>query len=199
MLAAVGVGRELLVTILDPAYRPAGFHCQPGDADFLGQQDALVAKAPAHIGRHHADATLVYAQAFGQTGAHDVRHLRRGVDGELLEPAVIPGEHAATFHRRHRLARGADAPLHADGRSALDVAKVSIDQGFQKNIVAPLLMHQRGRGVDRRDHVGHRRQCVVIDLNQGGEIFGVGARGGDTHRHHLTNLAYFAAGKHRLR
>ena len=44
----------------------------------------------------------------GEAVAHDVRHLRAGVERELVEPVVEGGDDAAAFHRRHALARGRD-------------------------------------------------------------------------------------------
>ena len=76
VLAAIGAGGQMLAAILDPAHRMAAAHRQPRQADFLRQQDALVAEAAADIGRDDADLALLDAEAFGQAVAHDVRHLR---------------------------------------------------------------------------------------------------------------------------
>ena len=96
VLAAVGVGGELLAPVLDPAHRAAAAQREPGEADFLGQQDALVAEAAADVGRDHPDLALVEAEAFGEAGADDVRHLRGGVHHQLPERG---GPSAATTPR----------------------------------------------------------------------------------------------------
>ena len=51
VLAAVGAGDEMLAAILGPAHGMAAAHRQPGQANLFRQQDALVAKASADIGR----------------------------------------------------------------------------------------------------------------------------------------------------
>ena len=80
VLAAIGAGDQMLAAVLDPAHRMAAAHRQPAEADFFGEQDALVAEAAADIGRDHADLAFVESEAFGKPGAHDVRHLAGGID-----------------------------------------------------------------------------------------------------------------------
>ncbi len=116
MLAAIGAGAQMLAAILDPAHRMAAAHRQPRQADFLGQQNALVAETAADIGRDDADVAVIEPETSRQAGAVDVRHLRRAVDGELLEPAAPCRHHAAPFQRRHRLPRGADLAGDLDRR-----------------------------------------------------------------------------------
>ena len=116
MLAAIGAGRQMLAPILDPAHRMAATHGEPAEADFFGQQNALVAETAADIRRDHADLALVEAEAAGKSGAHDVRHLAGGINRQLIEAAVPDRDHAATFHRCHALARGADLARDLDRR-----------------------------------------------------------------------------------
>ena len=66
VLAAVGVGDELLAPVLDPAHRAAEAAREPAEADLLGQQDALVAEAAADVGRDDADRACVEAEATPQ-------------------------------------------------------------------------------------------------------------------------------------
>ena len=107
MLAAVGAGAQLLEAVLEPAHRPAELPRQAGADDLLGQQDALVAEAAADVGRDDAHLALVEAEAVGEAGLGDVRHLGRGRDDHLLEPRIPFGQHAPALERRHALARGA--------------------------------------------------------------------------------------------
>src|SRR5581483_3852119 len=107
MLAAVGIGGEILAPVLDPLEGRSKLARTPGEGHLLRQQDALVAEATAHVGRHHADLALVDAEALRQPRAHDVGLLRRGVDNELAEARVPAGNDAAALHRAHYLASGA--------------------------------------------------------------------------------------------
>jgi hypothetical protein len=76
VLAAVGVGGELFAPVFEPSHRPFEMHRQPTDTDFLGQQNALVAKAAADVRRDHADLALVEPETMREPAARDVRHLR---------------------------------------------------------------------------------------------------------------------------
>ena len=106
----------MLAAILDPAHGMAELEREPGERDLLAAQQALVAEAAADIGRDDADRAVREAEALGKPGLHDVRHLRRGDDGEIAQTVVPPGEHAAALERQHALARGADFAGHRDGR-----------------------------------------------------------------------------------
>src|SRR5262252_3925236 len=108
VLAAVGAGNEMFATILDPAHRVAAMHGQPTETNLLRQQDALIAKSASNVRRDDADLALLEAEALGQPGTHDVRHLTSRVDRQLLEPRVPEGNDAAPFDRRHALPRGAN-------------------------------------------------------------------------------------------
>ena len=158
MLAAVGVGGEVLAAVLDPPQRRAELARRPGERDLLGQQDALVAEAAADIGRHHADLALVDAETFGEAGAHDVRLLGRRVHDQLAEPRVPLRDHAAALERAHDLARGAQLARHRDGGLGLDGLEVDVDVGGEEEVVAPVLVHQRCARLARLQHVGHDGQ-----------------------------------------
>ncbi len=190
MLAAVGVCHELFAPVFDPAHRPSQFPRKPAEADFLGQQDALVAEATADVGRDHTDRSLVQAQALRQSRAVDVRHLRGAVHLELVEPRVPFAQNAAPLHRRHRLARGADMAADLDRRVLLRLREVRVDQGFQKDVVAPVVVHQRGRFGARFDHVDDGRQLLVVGVDLRGDVLGFGAGGRDAHRDRLAHQAH---------
>jgi hypothetical protein len=106
----------MLAPILDPANGKTFAHREPGKADFLGQQNSLVAKSAADVGRHDPDAALLDAKAIGQAVAHDVRHLGAGIQRELIEAVIEGGDHAAAFQRRHALPRGRYFARHLDRR-----------------------------------------------------------------------------------
>jgi hypothetical protein len=103
VLAAIGAGGQMLATILDPPHRMAAMHGQPAEADLLRQENALVAECSPDVRRDDADLALVEAQAFGESGAHDVRHLAGRVQRQLLEARVPTGDNAAPFDRCHAL------------------------------------------------------------------------------------------------
>src|SRR5690606_28646870 len=88
VLAAIGAGGEMLAAVLDPAHRMAAAQGDPAEADVLRQEDALVAEAAADIRRDDAHLLLAQAEAFGEPGADDVRHLAAGVEDKLAEPLV---------------------------------------------------------------------------------------------------------------
>src|SRR5215472_8617100 len=97
----------MFAAVLDPPYRTAEPHRQPAGTYLLGQQDPLIAKTAADIGRDDPDLRVVEPQAFGKTLAHDVRQLRGRIEDELPEPRVALRDQPAPFDRRHALARGA--------------------------------------------------------------------------------------------
>jgi hypothetical protein len=62
MFAAIGAGGEMLAAILDPAHGMPAPHRQPRQADFLGQQNSLVAEAAADIRRDDANVSVIEPQ-----------------------------------------------------------------------------------------------------------------------------------------
>src|SRR5262249_57209542 len=55
VLARDRAGDQVLAPVLDVAERPLELEREPGDADFLGLQDAFVAEGAADIGRDPTD------------------------------------------------------------------------------------------------------------------------------------------------
>ena len=179
VLATVGVGGQALAPVLDPTQRRAHFARGPGQRHLLRQQNALVAEAAADVGRHHANLALVDAQALGEARAHDMRLLGRGVDDQLAQPRMPTGDHAAPLDRAHDLARGAQLARDRDGSLGLHGLEVHVDVGGEKEIVAPMLVHQRRAGLARLQHVDDGRQRIEVELDLGGKVLGLGARGRD--------------------
>ena len=96
VFAAVGIGRQALAAVFDPAQGHAKLAAGPGERHFFRQQDPLIAKAAADIGSNHADLAFVDAEALRQAGAHNVRLLGGAVVHLELAQARIPmGEHGA--------------------------------------------------------------------------------------------------------
>ena len=198
VLAAVGACREALAPVLDPAQRRADLARGPGERDLLRQQDALVAEAAADIGRHHADLALVQPETFGETRAHDVRLLGRGVHDQLAQPRVPLRDHAAALERAHDLARGAQLARHRDGGLGLDGLEVHVDGAGEKEVVAPVLVHQRRARLARLQHVGDDGQRIEIQLDLAGEVLGFRPRRRHAHGDQLADVAHLARGEHRL-
>ena len=59
-------------------------------------------------------------------------------------------------------------------------------------------MHQWRAGIARARHLDHRRQFVEVERHHFGDIFGFGARLGDTGRQRLADMAHLLARQHRL-
>src|SRR5216684_1586419 len=101
-----------------------------------------MAKSAADVRRYNTDLALLYAHAIGQAVANDMRHLGAGIKRELVEAPIEGGDHPASLQRRHALPRGRYLACHLDrrieGRRDID-----LEGAFEKNIVAPMLMHQR--------------------------------------------------------
>jgi hypothetical protein len=97
MLAAIGARDQMFAPVLDPAHDIAFAHRQPGKTDFFRQQNALMAEPAADIGRYDTDLALIHAHAIRQAVAHDVRHLRAGVERELIEAVIEGRDHAASL------------------------------------------------------------------------------------------------------
>src|SRR6266850_7012811 len=140
VLAAVGTGGEMLASILGPTHRMTAPHRQPRQADFFRQQDSLMSKATADIRRNDTNLALLHAEAFGQTTARDMRHLRCGIERELIE-AVIEGRDDATpLERRHALPCGRYLARHLD-RRVERAGDVDFEIGLEENVIAPMIMH----------------------------------------------------------
>jgi hypothetical protein len=199
VLAAVRVRGEALEAILEPPHRPAELHREPAEAHFLREQDALVAEAAPDVGGDHPDTPLIDAEALREAGAVDVRHLRRGVHDELIEPAVAVRDDAAALDRRHVLARGADAPLHLDRGTRADAREIVLDHRLEHDVVRPLVVHARRARRNRLHHVDDRGQRFVIHLDQRRDVLGFRAGRRDAHRDRLADLAHLAPGEDVLR
>ena len=183
MLAAVGAPGQVLAPVLDPAHRPAKRQRRPGREHFLRAQDALVAKAAADIGGDHADSAVVDTQTVREAGAHHMRHLRGGIEHDLLGLLVVISHDATTLDRRHALARGAERPLH-DGRRPGDRGlEADVDGGLEKDVLGPMFVDERRVRIAGARHLRDRRQRLDVEQNRFGKVFRFRARwrkaGGD--------------------
>ena len=134
---------------------------------------------------------MIEAEAFGETGAHDVRQLRRRIKDELPEPRMPLRDEPPSLDRRHALARRAERAGDLDGSCPRHRREIVLDERFEHDVVAPGLVHQWGAGPARGEHVADHRQLVEIDADFGGEVLRLGAGFGDAHRDYLADMAYF--------
>ncbi len=131
-----------------------------------------------------------------------MRHLRRAVDNQLPK-AWIPLSHdAAPLQRGHALARRPQTSPHTDCCTFADLSKgfprMRADGGFEKDIILPMLVHQRCTKFARGEHVYHRRKLVEIDGNLCRQVLGFGAGVGHAHGDHLTHQTHLVAGQNCL-
>ncbi len=75
---------------------------------------------------------------------------------------------------------------------------MGIDECFQENVVAPLLVHQSGVGASRVEHVDNRRQFLEVHEDLRGDVLGLRAGRCGAHRDHLADLTHLAIGEHGL-
>ena len=198
MFAAIGIAGQMLAAVLQPADRPVQLHRQIAGADLLRQQYALVAEAAADIRRDDAHLPLIEAKAFGEAGAHHMRHLRRGMQRQHFQIAVPDRQHAAPFQRRHALPGGAVAPRDNGSGILHRRLETDIDGGFQEGVLLPMRMQQGGVGIARLRHVVDRRQLLEIDLDQLRQILGERAAFGEAGGDRLADMAHLALGQDRL-
>ncbi len=198
MLATIGAGNQMLAAILDPAERPPEFQREPGDAELLGLQHALVAETAADIRRDDADAALRDAEVLGERGADHVRHLRRGIDHELAGPLLPVRQRGLAFDGVHGLPRHTIFAAHHDRRGRGHRGDALVERGLQEQVVLPRLMHERRRRFARRPRIDLGRQHVEVELGPAREVLGVGTGRGHAHRHRLADEAHLAMGKWRI-
>ena len=73
-----------------------------------------------------------------------------------------------------------------------------IDGRLEENVVAPMLVHERGARLARRAHVADRRQFLEVQGYARRDILGFGARRRDAHRDELADMPDLAGRERRL-
>ena len=198
MLAAVGVGGELLAAVFQPAHRIAALHRKPAQADFLTRQDRLVSKAAADVGRDDANLDLGKREDLRQPGADHVRELGGAVQDELAEPCIPLRDEAATFDRRHDLPRGPQLACDLDRRRLRGCLDRAVETCFKKDVALDGLMHEHALRRLRRQHVDDGRQLLVFDGDFGGNVLRLRTRVGDAHGDQLADVADLVGDQGRL-
>ena len=188
----------MLAPVLDPAKRRFECQRQPGDAQLFGLQHAFVAEGAAHVGRDDAHAALRDPEMLGDRGPDHVRHLRRGIDHELVGARVPVRQHGLAFERVHHLARQAVAAPHHDRRGGGDLGDALVERRLQKQIVLPRFVHERGRCVASRDRIDDGGERLELELYPAGQILALGTRRGHAHRDGFADEAHLPARQRRI-
>ncbi len=189
MFAAIGVRRELLAPVFEPAHRMAALHRQPAQADLLGGQNRLVAEAAADVGRHHANLNLGNLQNLRKAGADDVRKLGGAVQRQLALSCLPHGNEAAAFDRRHDMARGAELACHLHRRGPGGGLHRTVETDFEKHVSLDGVVDLDAARLLRLEHVHDRRQFLVVDGDLRRDVLRFGAGVGDAHRDQLADMA----------
>jgi hypothetical protein len=119
------------------------------------------------------------------------------VHDQLVEPAIVAGDTASAFKRQWMLPVHPEASLDDMGCSGFGPGKVAaFELQLDKNIVAPIVMDQRGAVFQRIPHRDDGGQFLELDLDKGGDVFGFGGAGAERHRNRLADMPDLVLGEH---
>jgi hypothetical protein len=79
-----------------------------------------------------------------------------------------------------------------------DGLEVHVGRRRQKQVVAPMLVHERRTRPPARQHVVNGGQGLEIGVDLGGKVFSLGTRGRNAHGDQLADVADFAGGENGL-
>ena len=202
MVAPVGVGQEGFAALRRPFDRTIDALARPYHRGLFRVQIDLRTESSADVRRDHAHLGL------GQTENErchqqslDVRILARDVERIAVVGAAVACD------RGSRLDCIGDEPV-IDDVQLRDVRRLG-ECRVHRRLVAqrPRVALVAGSAIvdlrsaclqrfDRIHHCGHR---VVIDVDQLGGVFRLGGRLRNDHRQAVSNVAYLALSKHRMR
>ncbi len=183
----------VLAPRLDPLHRPAELAGQLRDHDVLGVVHALGAEASADVGRRdHAHVVLGQAELLRDHPAVAVDHLHRAPH---REPRVLPlGDQRARLERVRPAAGEADARAHPHRRVAQRLVHVAHPlPPLRHHVAADLLVEDRRAGGQRRLHVHHRGQRLVLHADEVERVPGAVDVLRDHHRHRLAHETHALA------
>ena len=200
VVAAVGVGQEGLAALGGPLDRAVDLLRGPHQHRLLRVQEDLGAEAASDVGRHHAQLVLRDAQHEGRhQESLDVRVLVGDVDGVAVVCAAVDRIGGA------RLDRVGDQPVVAElqlrdvmgsREGGIGGAPVA-DRPGVADVVLGDGVH-RGGGGARRGGVDHRRQFLVVDLDQRGGVLGLLQGLGDHDCDLVADVAHLLLGEQRV-
>jgi hypothetical protein len=163
---------------------------------------ALSPEAAADIAGDDADAGLRnFEHIPRQHVAHAMRILHIGMQREALVVRVVSSERAARLHVL-RMDAGDDVfaldDMRRRGESRIGRRFVAGLEDMA-DVVGVLLPDARRARLHRVLGINHRRQFLIIDLDQHGGVLRCGERLRDDHRHRIADIAHFAAREARMR
>ena len=165
-------GRDVVLRAgLGPLHRPLEPPRQDQRQGLLGVDVELRAEAAADVRGDDAQLGVGDAADRGEDVAHEVRHLRRGVEGEAAADGIGRDDDRAGLHRR-----GDHALLHVaalDDHVGLGERRVDVADGERPGVAvvrAELLVHERGTGRERGLQVDRGGQLVVVHDHQLGGV-----------------------------
>ena len=75
---------------------------------------------------------------------------------------------------------------------------VDLEIGFEKDVIAPMLVHQRRTRLARLPHVVDGGKLLEIERHRRRNVLGLGTRRRHAHGDEFADLTHLAGGKHRL-
>ena len=197
------VAQQPFAALGDPAHRTPGDLGCPQRQRIFRIAAALHAKAAAHIVADHAELVLrQFEDAVGQCRPGGMHRLDRAADRIAV---LIRGRIAARQPRGSMLFAVTRLIGIGVADNAVGLGKGRIDSGLvadlvKERLVARVLVPHRGRaGRKRRFGADHRRQRLVLDLDQFGGILCLVQRLGDDERDRVPDIADAVLRQQRLR
>ena len=176
----------MLAAVAVPLDRPADLLRRPDDQRHLREQAAAQSETAAHIGADQAQSgDRHFQRMLGEQVAVVVRPLGAGPQGVTVGHGIVFAERRPRFHRV--LGQPADLQVGGDDvggclEDGLD--RLEVAHGLaEADIVAQIGPDQRCIGIDRVRRFDHRRQFLIVDLDQfrrvAGLVHGFGDDEGD--------------------
>ena len=188
---------QVLAAVLDPLDRPRQPAGQIRGDRLLGKQVRLLSEPAAHVGGHDADVVFGKVEHQRQMRTQDVRHLGGRPNRQRVGRRLERGHAAARLHGQRGMAPGGE-PLGDDALRVLKRRGDLADFGVQglHDVVAPLLMYERGTGFERLLGIVHDRERRVVHLDQRCGVFGRVSVVGHDRGDRLAHEADLIAGQH---
>ena len=195
LTAPVGHRHHVLGAGLHPLHGATEFERDLHRDDVLGRP-VLGAERTAHVRGDQAHRVGLEPEARGEPTTVHVGHLAPEVDGELVAVAVavVAGDDRdrGAFHGHHGEALVLEPAAHDHVGAREGVVAVGLASAHDHVGTDGVELQRRIR-VHRRLHVGHRRECVVVDDHRVRGVDGLrlGLRHHDDHR--VTHVAHLVA------
>ena len=200
LVPRVGGGHHVLTTVLRPFDGAARRDGRGGNEQVLRVAVGLGAEAAAHVRRDDADLVRRQAKGRHQPLLDEVDHLGAVPRGERAVTRVPLRDHAARLDGHADIALDVEALAHRHvrgGEGGVGVAEAGLEE--HGDVVAPLGVKHGRSCIGARDHVGHHRQGLVLDLDQLAAVLGEGAALRQHHGHDLAHEEHAVAPHGELR